>query len=117
MSQKLKASEIDRIVGSNLKKFRIANGLSQTVLAEYVDVSFQQIQKYERGIDRISAGKLQLLAWRLGLNIAEFFDETEIIIPSEGKSCRVTLLKNFSKMKDINQREAVCRLVRTLVNE
>jgi transcriptional regulator with XRE-family HTH domain len=66
-----------RDIGENIKKFRIASGLTQSELAEKVNVSFQQIQKYENGKSRIFVDRLQAIAEALDVNICKFFEEKE----------------------------------------
>lgn len=66
---------VDAHVGNRLRERRILLGLSQTRLGESLGLSFQQIQKYERGIDRISVGRLVHLAHVLDVPIIYFFDE------------------------------------------
>ncbi len=67
--------DIEQRVCENLKRFRKSCGLSQKELAEKLDVSFQQVQKYENGINRISAGKLHELSNIFDLPISIFFSE------------------------------------------
>ena len=74
---------VDAHVGSRLRERRILLGLSQTRLGESLGLSFQQIQKYERGIDRISVGRLVHLAHVLEVPITYFFDE--LAGPDEAK--------------------------------
>jgi transcriptional regulator with XRE-family HTH domain len=64
---------VDSWVGSRIAGRRQALGLSQTALAECVGVSFQQIQKYETGINRISASRLHQIALALGAEPGSFF--------------------------------------------
>lgn len=71
------ANEIDKIIGANLRALRIANGLSQTQLAEAVDLSFQQIQKYEHGSNRIGASKLWQFCEILKVQPQSFFENLE----------------------------------------
>lgn len=66
---------VDTHVGNRLRERRILLGLSQTRLGESLGLSFQQIQKYERGIDRISVGRLVHLAHVLDVPITYFFEE------------------------------------------
>ena len=66
---------VDSHVGNRLRERRILLGLSQTRLGESLGLSFQQIQKYERGIDRISVGRLVHLAHVLDVPITYFFEE------------------------------------------
>src|SRR5262252_2514093 len=60
--------------GHRMRERRMMLGMSQTELGAALDVTFQQIQKYERGINRVSAGTLQKLAATLRVPIAYFFD-------------------------------------------
>jgi transcriptional regulator with XRE-family HTH domain len=64
---------VDAWVGTRIAARRQALGLSQTALAERVGVSFQQIQKYETGINRISASRLHQIALALGAEPGSFF--------------------------------------------
>jgi transcriptional regulator with XRE-family HTH domain len=53
----------------------MAAGMTQTALGAVIGVTFQQIQKYEKGKDRIAASTLQVLAAALGVHVGSFFDE------------------------------------------
>jgi transcriptional regulator with XRE-family HTH domain len=68
---------IDVAVGRNVRVWRMAKGMSQTQLASRLGVTFQQIQKYEVGADRIGTGRLVKVAAILGIPIAALFDGTE----------------------------------------
>lgn len=72
---------VDAHVGGRLRERRILLGMSQTKLGELLGLSFQQIQKYERGIDRISVGRLVHLAQVLGVPITYFFEDLEDLEP------------------------------------
>lgn len=65
---------IDRIAGRNLRRLRKRRGWSQERLARVLQVSFQQVQKYENGANRISAGRLFMAAVCLDAAVSEFFD-------------------------------------------
>lgn len=67
--------EIDRRIGRNIRRLRKARRLSQTRLGMALGVTFQQIQKYESGANRISASALFRLAQALSEPIRGFFDE------------------------------------------
>jgi transcriptional regulator with XRE-family HTH domain len=60
--------DIDALVGRRVRELRLQLGLTQTQLADAIGVTFQQVQKYERGSNRISASKLWLIADRLGVS-------------------------------------------------
>ena len=66
---------IDRHVGTRIKARRLIRGMTQEDLAQAVSLSFQQVQKYERGANRVSAGRLYELARALSVPIQYFFDE------------------------------------------
>ena len=65
------ATDIDKKVGENLSKFRLFRGMTQETLADAVGVTFQQLQKYEKGKNRISVSRLWVLAHELGIPVAE----------------------------------------------
>lgn len=68
---------IDKKIGQKIKRIRKSWGFSQIELAERVGISFQQIQKYEKGLTRISVMRLQQISEALGVNISSFFEEGE----------------------------------------
>jgi len=68
------ATDIDKRVGENLLKFRLFRGMTQETLADAVGVTFQQIQKYEKGKNRVSVSRLWWLSHVLGIPVAEFYD-------------------------------------------
>jgi transcriptional regulator with XRE-family HTH domain len=63
----------DETVARNLRHFRIARGLSQSALGDAVGVTFQQIQKYEKGTNAIAPGRLRQMCEVLGVAPAEMF--------------------------------------------
>ncbi len=65
---------VDIHVGRRVRARRIPMGLNQTELGAALGLTFQQIQKYERGLNRISASKLQRLSAVLDVPVAWFFD-------------------------------------------
>jgi DNA-binding XRE family transcriptional regulator len=73
MSDRL-PNAIDRHVASRLRSRRLETGITQTQLAHAVGVTFQQLQKYESGINRISAGALYQLSIALEVPVQYFFD-------------------------------------------
>jgi transcriptional regulator with XRE-family HTH domain len=68
------AHPVDEHVGARLRQLRKAVGMSQQVLGERLGLTFQQVQKYERGTNRVSASKLHEAALILGVSIADFFE-------------------------------------------
>jgi transcriptional regulator with XRE-family HTH domain len=68
---------VDAHVGAALRLFRIQRRMSQSDLARRVGITFQQVQKYERGANRISASKLFDFAGILGVPVQSFFEGLE----------------------------------------
>ncbi|WP_288005974.1 helix-turn-helix domain-containing protein [Acidiphilium sp.] len=68
-------SPIDVYVGGRIRQLRLLRCLSQTDLAEMLGITFPQVQKYERGINRVSASRLYEISRALGASIDYFFDE------------------------------------------
>lgn len=67
---------VDRIVGQNIRIFRQAKGMSQMALGDALGLTFQQIQKYEKGVNRVGSSRLAQIAEVLGVPIARLFDST-----------------------------------------
>ena len=65
---------VDRYVGQRIRAQRMMLGMSQTQVADRLDVTFQQIQKYERGVNRVGAGRLNQIATILGVPVTFFYD-------------------------------------------
>jgi transcriptional regulator with XRE-family HTH domain len=65
---------VDRHVGSRLRELRNGAGLSQEKLGVALGVTFQQVQKYEKGLNRLGASRLQSAARVLGVPVNTFFD-------------------------------------------
>jgi len=68
------AHAVDKYVGARVRERRKALRLSQSELAQKIDLTFQQVQKYERGMNRISASKLWEIGNILSIPVAWFFE-------------------------------------------
>lgn len=73
--KKNKVSKEDVVIGQKLRQKRSSLGLTQDRIAKFLEISPQQVQKYERGLNRISGSKLWKLANFLGVQIDYFFDK------------------------------------------
>ena len=71
------AGKIDEFLGTRLRLFRQAANLSQETLALSIGITFQQVQKYEKGTNRISAARLYQLSRILNVRPDDFFDGYE----------------------------------------
>jgi transcriptional regulator with XRE-family HTH domain len=65
---------VDVLVGQNIRLLRLRRGLSQTELGRRIGLTFQQIQKYEKGANRVGAARLAQLADALGVSLTSLFD-------------------------------------------
>jgi transcriptional regulator with XRE-family HTH domain len=65
---------VDKIIGRNVRVYRLAKGLSQTEVADQLGISFQQLQKYENGKNRIGSGRLVKIAGVLHVDITTLFE-------------------------------------------
>lgn len=74
MSDGRSVNAIDRELGERVRARRLEIGMTQEQLAEHLGVTFQQIQKYERGVNRIAATRLLDMAVAMKLPVAIFFD-------------------------------------------
>ena len=82
-------------IGTEIKRIRKDLGMSQMKLAEEVGVSFQQIQKYEKGVNKISMEMIQRIAMALGISVNTFFQKEKTLIVSEPPG------KYYSKRKGL----------------
>src|SRR5688572_28567343 len=72
-----KPEPVDMLVGRNIKLHRLSKSMSQEQLAHKLGLTFQQLQKYERGINRVGGGRLFRIASILGVEISAFFEGAE----------------------------------------
>ena len=80
----------DVIVGANLRRLRMLAGLSQADIARQLGISFQQVQKYEKAQNRISAGRLWELARMLDCPVDAFFADSDPSPPPSASADRQT---------------------------
>ena len=69
------AGDIDALIGARIRRYRTEAGISQTELAQASAITFQQVQKYEKGTNRVSVARLAQMAATLGRPLASFFEE------------------------------------------
>lgn len=125
---KNKVDPVDTSVGKRLKMRRIMLGLSQNDLGDAVNVSIQQIQKYEKATNRISSGRLYAFAKLLMVPLEYFFQDVEKNIKSEvimeerdafasdvaSEKELLSLIRSYSEIKDVAIRKKIIDLVKTL---
>jgi transcriptional regulator with XRE-family HTH domain len=108
--------DIDRHVARRMRERRVVLGLSQQQLAERIGFTFQQIHKYENGINRIAAGVLERIARTLGVG-PEFFYEGlgDASAQSDRPRALLSLAQDFTKL-DTGKQRALLSLSRTLAD-
>lgn len=124
---------VDKHVGGRVRMRRMMIGMSQERLGDSLGITFQQVQKYEKGTNRIGASRLQQIAKTLGVSVSFFFEgapnldqseegfaETasppyvsEFLSSAEGLS----LTRAFTKIRDARVRRRIVELVETLAGD
>ena len=114
-------SETDHVISSRIRQRRLMVGMSQTALARAVGVTFQQVQKYENGRNRITAGRLKEIADALSLPVADFFEAEKwstresadieaLATTREG----IELVLAFQRIGDRVTRDCIVKLVKAI---
>ena len=116
---------IDQHVGERIRLRRAELGLTQEQLAEALDVSYQQIQKYETGANRISASRIFEMARKLEVDLGYFFEG----LPPEAapapdrplehggrQRSAIELVRKFAQIDDPQIRAAIAGLVKAIVD-
>ncbi len=120
MRQTEGTAAIDKHVSRRLRERRVLAGFTQQTLAERVGVTYQQEHKYEHAVDRISAGRLYLLAQALGVSVDYFFEGLDkaplpAVRPHERRMLEI--VKLFGTIDDPLLQEALANLARTLAEQ
>jgi transcriptional regulator with XRE-family HTH domain len=115
-----RTQDIDRHVGARVRERRIMLGFTQQQLADLIGVTYQQAHKYERGINRISAGRLFEIAHVLSVPVNYFFeglaDEEGRQVSTRERMC-LELARNFAQIPNERHQEALSQLARVLAAE
>lgn len=124
---------INKQIGQKIRQIRKSWGLSQLELAERIGISFQQIQKYEKGATRISVTRLYQISEALGVSITRFFEERDGTLKVSETRLRytpedndlnankplgkeeITLLKLFRKIGNKKLREGFLKQLRGII--
>src|SRR5665647_2771403 len=122
----------DKHVGSRVRMRRVTFGKSQSWLADAVGLTFQQIQKYEKGANRIGSSRLQQFANLLDVPVSFFFEgapgassrrTASAVGPSTAYLSKfissadgLTLIKAFMQIKDVKLRRGIAKLVEQIAD-
>jgi len=124
---------VDKHVGSRVRMRRVLIGMSQEKLGEALGITFQQIQKYEKGTNRIGASRMQQIATVMGVPVSYFFDDApgaearaDGFGESQGSDYVVDFLttteglqlnKSFVRIQDAKVRRKIVDLVAALADQ
>ena len=106
----------DKEVGRRIRARRLMRGMSQATLADHLGLTFQQVQKYEKGTNRVGAGRLQRIAEILDVPVSYFFNEgAQAVAPASieflDTACAVRLMQAYRKIGDPKVQKALVELV------
>jgi len=118
---KRRRDPLDIEVGRRVRTFRLQKGISQGKLGDRLGLTFQQVQKYEKGTDRIGAGRLQRIAGILGVPVADFFTSRRRrgVAPAEvfellDTAAALRLVRAYSRIDDPKLQQLITRLVESI---
>jgi transcriptional regulator with XRE-family HTH domain len=89
-------SPVDVAVGHNIRMYRMTRSLSQRELGQRIGVALRQIQKYESGENRVSAGRLMQIAVVLGVSFPTLLEDSPVATVDDDQSARALLAKRYS---------------------
>lgn len=120
-----RSNDVDAIVGRNIRVHRLAKDLSQTELGNKLGVSFQQVQKYESGSNRVGSGRLFQISTILGVPLLSFFDgarrpsaaprESPFDVIADPLSLR--LLQAFARISHSRTRQSLVTLIESVARK
>src|SRR5690242_6181558 len=108
-----RTQDIDRHVGARVRERRIMLGLTQQQLADLIGVTYQQAHKYERGINRVSAGRLYEIAQVLSVPVGYFYEgigEEGVRPVTQRERMMLEIARNFADISNERHQEAVSQL-------
>ena len=119
---KKRTTEVDGVIGAKIRMRRGELGMTQTDLAKAIGVTFQQVQKYEQGKNRVGGSRLDGIAKALQVPVSYFFEQTGDEMEAVQGSLletrgAVSLLRAYAAIKDRGQRQAMINLARAMTGE
>lgn len=121
MMQKRTCTPVDKYIGERIYSLRLAHGLSRTQLSKSIGVTHQQVEKYEKGKNRIYVSRLLLIAKALSKNISYFVaglesDDNKPVVTQHQRMC-IEVSRNFMRIENSDHQAAVNTLMRSLANK
>jgi transcriptional regulator with XRE-family HTH domain len=119
-----RTAQLELAIGARMRTRRRQIGLSQSDLAERLGVSFQQVQKYERGANRVAASTLLTAAQALGTSVAWLVgeessgrDDDEDVFRALSRPGALEILQAFNAIPDAHTRQALLALAREMASQ
>jgi|SRR5215475_5494560 transcriptional regulator with XRE-family HTH domain len=109
---------VDKLIGRNIRAIRLARGFTQEELALRIGITFQQVQKYEKGANRVGGSRLVQMAEAMDVPVVALFEGAEIgatpirneLLDLVANQHAIRLLLAFSKIKMSSSQQALVRL-------
>jgi transcriptional regulator with XRE-family HTH domain len=125
MMTRKQPDSVDQIVGRNIRIYRLEKALTQTELADELGLTFQQVQKYEKGTNRVGSGRLLKIATILGVPVTALFKGSDEMADTDKQSIfdqlatphANRLLQAFARIDDNGLRVSVVQLVEEIANK
>jgi transcriptional regulator with XRE-family HTH domain len=118
-----KSAPLDVMVGARISLLRANRGMSQATLAERIGVTFQQLQKYERGASRVGASRLSQIASVLGVSVGALFESPGAGSPGLNSPLRLLaepgalrVLKAYARTTSPRVRLRIAKLVESIAS-
>ena len=116
---------VDQIVGRNIRIHRLEKALTQTELADQLGLTFQQVQKYEKGTNRVGSGRLLKIATFLGIPVTALFKGSDEMADTDKQSIfdqlarphANRLLQAFARIDHDGLQRSVVQLVEEIANK
>ena len=112
---------VDTAVGSRIRELRVRHGISQEELGRLIGVSFQQVQKYEKGLNRLGASRLVQICEALCVPIASVFDGIDTTKAAKRQDASLSneaakVARDWSLIKNDELRHAAKNMIRSMLN-
>ena len=118
-----KSGPLDVLVGSRIRTFRMNRGMSHAVLAARAGITYQQLQRYERGTERVGASRLSRIAAALDVSVGEFFESCEAVSSSLSLPLRLLtepgalrVLEAYARTTNPRVRRSLAKLVESIAD-
>jgi len=115
-----RSSNIDKAIGNKIHEERVSRGLSRQQLAGKIGVSHQQLQKYEKGTNRLCPSRLVAIAEAFKKPITWFFESIhseQQPMPTAHQRLTIEVSRNFLRIKSVKSQDAISALVKSMAED